>query len=258
MKYVKNEFSNIINNYFIFFELYVFIIYLCAVNQAFLAASMKKFYFILIALLSLQNAFSTDFYFLGTEDTDFNNPDNWSPAYPGVEIQSGDVVFVQSNLRFKGFDVVVRGKLDISLGSSMTSSDSGIKIEQDGKLINNGEIKVNKIENAGKCFNSANAYLTTISCKNETGGEISNMLGAIFLADELLNEAELNNYSLFQINDKLTNKAKVNVFRHAKLIVLGTLDFYEESAIRTGVNASTEIQQFVLLQSSYTNWLGIE
>lgn len=219
---------------------------------------MKKICLILTALLSLQSAFSTDFYFLGTEDTDFNNPDNWSPAYPGVEIQPGDVVFVQSNLRFKGFDVVVRGKLDISLGSSMTSPDNGIKIEQEGKLINNGEIKVNKIENAGKCFNSANAFLTTMSCKNEVGGEMSNMLGATFLADELLNEAELNNYSLFQINEKLTNKSKVNIFRSAKLIVKGTLDFYEDSAIRMDANASSQIQRRVLHQTSYHNSLGMK
>lgn len=105
--------------------------------------------------------FATTFYFTGIEDTYYANPANWSPFYPGTNIERGDIVILQSNCNFDGFDIVIQGQLFIELGENLNSSSSGMKIQESGIVKNEGEIALQYIQNNGKLINGLYAIIFT-------------------------------------------------------------------------------------------------
>jgi hypothetical protein len=192
---------------------------------------MQKLIFLLTASLFFTSSFATNFYFTGNEDTEYTNEANWSPSFPGREIAAGDKVYVQADIDLNGFDVRVKGLLDVSLGATISSKENGFVIENEGVLVNNGEIHVAKIVSAGRLDNSAAAQMVATNCTIQNGGVFNNMMGAKFSSNSLTNEATVNNYSVFT-TEQFVNKANVNLYANAILNVNGTLDTFANSNIQ--------------------------
>lgn len=120
---------------------------------------MKKLLLLLFIGISPILCLATTFYFTGIEDSDYANPANWFPFYPGTNIEKGDVIILQSNCHFDGFDIVVEGRLFIELGESLNSSASGMKIQEGGIVNNEGEITLQYLQNNGKLINGLYAII---------------------------------------------------------------------------------------------------
>lgn len=135
---------------------------------------MKSAVFFLLILPVL--AFPKTYYFLGSSDHDYNNPENWQPAYPGMQISEQDEVIIQSHAFFDGQDLSIAGTLRIELGETLNSPAHGIKIKYQGKLFNEGEIAVRFIENKGKISNGMYAMAFSQRYYGETQSTSPNLI----------------------------------------------------------------------------------
>lgn len=141
---------------------------------------MKKLFLLLVVGISPLLGLATTFYFTGVEDTYYANPANWSPFYPGTNVEKGDVMILQSNCNFDGFDIVVEGKLFIELGENLNSSSSGMKIQEGGVVNNEGEIALQYIQNDGKLINGLYAIIFTEKYYSNKAETINGLIYAQF------------------------------------------------------------------------------
>ena len=175
---------------------------------------------ITIALLIVANSslFATNYYFTANADNSFENPANWSPAYPGNTIKAEDKVFVQADMIINGFNLVVEGLLDVSLGVNVSSDEN--TIINHGAIINNGEIHAANLINNAKLDNSSIIWVKNIA--NKRMANLNNsMMGTITVTKQATNEGTFINSGVCVFYNNFANEAVVNQLHNAKMEVKG-------------------------------------
>jgi len=175
---------------------------------------------ITIALLIVANSslFATNYYFTANADNSFENPANWTPAYPGNTIKTEDKVFVQADMIINGFNVVVNGLLDVALGVNVSSEEN--TIINNGSIINNGEIHVASLINNAKLDNSSIIWVQNIANKRMASVN-NNMMGTITVTKLATNEGTFMNAGVCFFYNNFANEAVVNQLHNAKMEVKG-------------------------------------
>lgn len=175
---------------------------------------------IAIALLIVANStlFATNYYFTANADNSFENPANWSPAYPGNTVKAEDKVFVQADMIIDGFSLTVNGLLDVALGVNVSSQTN--TIINNGSIINNGEIQVAGLINNGKLDNSSIIWVQNIANKRMSTVN-NNMMGTITVTKQATNEGTFINGGVCVFYNNFANEATVNQLHNAKMEVKG-------------------------------------
>lgn len=175
---------------------------------------------ITIALLIVANStlFATNYYFTANADNSFENPANWTPAYPGNTIKSEDKVFVQADMIIEGFNLTVNGLLDIALGVNVSSQEN--TIINNGSIINNGEVRVANVINNAKLDNSSIMWVQNIANKRMANFN-NNMMGTITVTKQATNEGTFINAGVCVFHNNFANEAVVNQLHNAKMEVKG-------------------------------------
>lgn len=169
---------------------------------------MKSAVFFLLILPVL--AYPKTYYFLGSSDHDYNNPENWQPSYPGMQISEQDEVIIQSHAFFDGEDLSVAGTLRVELGETLNSPAHGIKIKYQGKLFNEGEIAVRFIENKGKLSNGIYAMAFSQSYYGETQSTSPNLIYEQLTTPDLYESQEHLDYYAVEGSVKVSVKRGFN------------------------------------------------
>jgi hypothetical protein len=78
---------------------------------------MRNVLFLFLLILPFWS-FSKVFYFTGSADNDFANPENWTPKYPGANIHEKDSIYIQSDLNINDGSIVLAGRIEILMGVS--------------------------------------------------------------------------------------------------------------------------------------------
>jgi hypothetical protein len=175
---------------------------------------------ITIALLIVANStlFATNYYFTANADNSFENPANWTPAYPGNTIKTEDKVFVQADMIFNGFNLIVNGLLDVSLGVNVSSEENNLI--NNGSVINNGEIRVASVINNAKLDNSSIIWIQNIANKRMATVN-NNMMGTITITKQATNEGTFTNAGVCVFYNNFANESLVNQLHNAKMEVKG-------------------------------------
>lgn len=185
----------------------------------------------LITFFFTTNSFSTDFIFNGSIDSNWSNPGNWSPSYPGVNVPSDDSINIQSNCIINNLGNIhledgsilnISQNINLTIETSETLSITGI-INNYGNIVNNGLMYIEyEIDLWGTSF----------------VGLINNY-GSINNYGEL-NTGELNNYQTGIINNYETisvlgwNSGLINNYRTlgvARFQNSGIINNYDEMEI---------------------------
>lgn len=205
---------------------------------------MKTFVSLTAFLLILvSNTFAVDFYFSGNEDADYTNAANWSPTYPGTTIGANDKVFIQADANIIGFDLMVEGLLDISMGAKISANGNNLVLRGNAKVMNNGEIIVSNIKNEGTFENCAGARFACKQFNNTKSGIMNAGIASKSFINELfLNEGVYNLSSECEVKGNFFNKKSITLSHQAILNVSGELSNTVLAKVnqgeRTKVNAT--------------------
>ncbi|MBX7241674.1 MAG: hypothetical protein K1X92_07985 [Bacteroidia bacterium] len=190
---------------------------------------MKKYIIILAFFFSLHAGFATNYYFSGNEDNNYNNPSNWTPSFPGNIIHAEDAVVLQSDVNIDGV-IEINGSVEVAVGTSLFSGSNGIKIGKNGKMVNNGEVTLYFLENAGFFENQSMGILKVNTCIIRKEATLNNLFSARIASEEILNEGTFNNYSKC-LTAKLSNKSDIFQFSKANMNVNNLFEKFPNSNI---------------------------
>lgn len=167
------------------------------------------------------NEATQHYFFTATEDNFYENPANWEPEYPGTLIESDTRIVIQDMAYLTGFDLEVKGLLEVVMGASLYSDQNDIFLSQEGKLDNHGEIIVDKIHNNGLIFNQMGAKVHVKSLSLNQSGSVQNLRSANFIViDSLVNQGHFLNYSYCAAGE-LYNHAQFHQIRGSELHIDG-------------------------------------
>lgn len=172
------------------------------------------------------------FYFHGTENSEYVNPANWSPSYPGTKIDRNDTLIIQSDVNFTGFNLLLDGKMEIVMGASFNAKHDGIIITRNGKLMNEGELRTKYIDNEGIIDNSVAAAWISDSCTNRKYGVINSLLASeMSIKHKMLNEGKWNFGGKCIIAGELINEGEIALAHSANFEVKGRYFASETSKV---------------------------
>lgn len=175
----------------------------------------------MVAFYSISSA--QNYTFTGAEDDRYENPANWTPAYPGTEIAEGAVVFIEGTA-FATETLIVNGTLHVAAGSVFEAGENGTLIMRTGKLINDGEFFAASLRNHGTLNNNFAATMQLGHYATYPGATTHNLMNAEMLIDgNLVNGGTFHNYSTCIVESKFDN----------------TSNFYQLSGSVLRVNGAT-------------------
>lgn len=167
---------------------------------------------------------ANDYFFLATEDHLFENPANWFPHYPGTQVQEGDKVTIMADVSFAGYNLDVKGVLEVMLDARIHSPDGSIIIRKGGLLDNNGKILVEEVNNYGRLYNRIASIVHIYSYIAFSGSHTHNAYSAIFRTiSSLINKGRFDNYSSCIAGTFFKNMAEFNQIRESQLDVSGDI-----------------------------------
>lgn len=163
------------------------------------------------------------YYFSAKVDNFYENPQNWSPAYPGTVIAPGQKVVIQELAYVTGYDIVVEGELEIEMGGALFASTGSLRLEDSAQLKNGGELIFDQIVNRGEVHNLMGAKIHVKAFNSHPQGRVSNLKSAKFIVtDRLHNDGRFQNYS-FCAAGELNNQAEFHQLHGAELRIDGKL-----------------------------------
>jgi len=183
---------------------------------------------ILLQVIFFANCEAKRFYFHGTDNNEYVNPANWSPSYPGIEIGKNDTIIVQSDIQFSGFNLEVKGEIEIVMGASLIAKYNGIIIREGGKLMNEGEMRTKFIDNDGVIDNSVAAAWISDSCINHKYGLINSLLASeMSIKKGMINEGKWHFSGKCVIMGEFVNEGEIALAHSANLEIKG--NYYASS-----------------------------
>jgi len=166
----------------------------------------------------------TEYIFSSVEDNLYENPANWEPEYPGTKIKKDDKIVVQDDAFFMGYDIEIDGTLEIAISAKLHSTGNNLVIRPSGKVLNEGILSVNTVENHGVLDNSLSATANLHHYRAYEYALTSNRMSADFVITEsLVNEGTFNNYSSCTVGKKFVNTSSFNPMSQSVLTVKGTV-----------------------------------
>lgn len=209
-------------------------------------------------LILVSNSFATNFYFSGNEDADYTNPANWYPTYPGATIGANDKVFIQADANIVGFDLMVEGLLDISMGAKISAVNNNLVLKNNAKVMNNGEIVVSNIKNEGIFENCAGARVACKQFNNTISGTMNSGIASKSYINELfLNEGIYNLSSECVVKGDFVNKKSVTLSHQATLNVKGELNSTVLSKMQQGERAKVNATKTTTEQTKPSSYMNL-
>lgn len=161
------------------------------------------------------------YFFTAFEDNFYENPANWHPEYPGTTIETDTRIVIQDMAYITGFDLHIKGLLEIDMGASLYSDQNNLLFAKEGKLDNNGEIIANSVINNGLIFNQMGAKIHVKSFTSTQNGNVQNLRSGQFIViDSLTNQGNFLNYS-YCATGELYNHAQFQQIKGSELHIDG-------------------------------------
>lgn len=174
----------------------------------------------MIAFYSITTA--QTYTFTGAEDDRYENPANWTPAFPGTEIEAGTEVFIEG-YAIATETLTINGTLHLAVGAALEARENAVIISNSGKLINDGDVFAASLLNSGTVNNNFAAILELGEYVSEAGSTTNNLMAAeILVSGDMINGGIFNNYSTIVVENGFENTAAFNQMRSADLQVNGT------------------------------------
>lgn len=164
-----------------------------------------------------------EFYFSPVEDNFYENPSNWLPDYPGTSIPAETKIIIQGLAYITHFDLEINGEVQVAMDGMLFSSDGGVIVNSNGKLFNEGELVLKRIDNMGELNNQMSASINVHEMTIHANASINNLQGASMTVNKrLLNQGSFTNYGHCNVQMDFDNQAEFNQIRGGALLVNGT------------------------------------
>ena len=137
------------------------------------------------------------FYFSAVQDNFYENPANWAPSYPGTMIDMDQKIVLQDMAYVTGYDLQIKGELEIVMGATLFASAGKLEILPEGQLSNHGELIMDQVENQGQVSNYMGAKIHVKRFVSSEDASVDNLKSASFIViEKLTNQGNFSNYSL--------------------------------------------------------------
>ncbi|MDX2283701.1 MAG: hypothetical protein NW241_06040 [Bacteroidia bacterium] len=205
---------------------------------------MKYFGFVLLTLISFFTpAAAAEYVFSATEDAFYENPANWSPAYPGDTLRAGDRAVLLSHGAFGGRRLVIQGVLEIASGVTFHMPGGMLQIEAGALLDNHGTLLADQVSNAGRLFNRMASAASLKSYEARSGAYTLNSRGASFQsAASLINGGRFDNYGSCLAALDFDNRSEFNGIRFSRLEISRDLVLSPRSVLAIAPDAQVRIR----------------
>lgn len=187
---------------------------------------MKAITILITACIWSLNVFATDYHFVAQTDHQYVNPANWTPSYPGIEVQAGDRVFIESDAVFEGLDLEINGSLEVALGATLSSTTGEVRLRPSSVCNNYGTIRVKGARVWGSLMNNTSARMMTNFLAIRESASTSNLPGAsLMISGDLANLGRFLNYGHVSVGNNLILMQESAFYQigRAELLVRGGL-----------------------------------
>ncbi len=166
--------------------------------------------------------------FTGTENQDFFNEANWSPAFPGIIIDEEDQVIITSDVRVDGPLLIVKGGIRIEAHVHVEGSETHLHVLTEGWLDNRGEMMFLSIISEGTTMLQSWSVLQVEEIQIKKGAENIWMSGS-----EVLVAGNADFRGSVSLSGKLI--VKQDLIQRGLLTVASTgiLDVYNDFLVET-------------------------
>lgn len=162
------------------------------------------------------------FYFSPDYDNQFDNPKNWTPAFPGLTVGKDSSVVVQGLAHMETHDLRILGTMRIALGANLYAPEARITLDGKGHLYNAGELIVQELDNHGTFVNEIRA--TAHAQRYEAFGDAlteNKKKGSITVTEFLSNKGRFLNEGITQVRQDFDNQATFEQINGGQLLVQG-------------------------------------
>ncbi len=172
----------------------------------------------------------TEYCFLPQEDNLFENPENWTPSYPGSFIEEDKHIILQGMAYVTNYDINIAGKLSLLPDATLYSFKGNLKILPSGIIINRGELMVNQLESYGEIQNYAAGKVDVLELNVYSEAIFDNLHGAnVSVATDFINWGTFNNYGTCKVKHNFKNNAEFNHMVYGEIYFRGAKAFLKSS-----------------------------
>lgn len=205
---------------------------------------MKPLTILIVAITWSLNLIATDYHFVASEDHQYVNPANWTPSYPGVEIQAGDRIFIESDAVYEGLNLEIQGSVEIALGATLSSTSGELRLRDAGVCNNYGTLRVKGTRVWGSLVNNTSARIMVKFLAVRESASISNLPGASLAVNgDLANLGRFLNYGHVSVGNSLILMQESAFYQigRAELLVRGKLSADPSSMLDRAPQSYTQI-----------------
>jgi hypothetical protein len=183
---------------------------------------MKQTSLLIWFLVSFFSLRAEDYFFLALEDSYYENPANWFPAYPGDQISDSNRVVLMADASFGSYDIHIAGSMEITLGVRLHSALGSLQVMPSGTLDNQGSLMVMRIKNYGTLYNRLSALIYLYEYIAYDGAITQNACSAVFeTIAHIENSGRFDNYSRCIAGSDFSNSCIFNQIYASRLEVSG-------------------------------------
>ncbi len=203
-----------------------------------------------IIAIMFQNLEGKEFFFLALEDEAYENPANWYPSYPGINIHEGDTISILADVYLKGYHLYIYGQLEVQLGITIHLLGGNVLIREGGVIQNGGRIIADKIENYGYLNNTLSAEINVHEYVAKPGSRTFNASSAKFITiKQFYNLGIFNNYNYCLAGDIFRNYSLFRQGRDSMLEINGKMFLSNDSIIFLSRDSNIKLGDGLLLPS---------
>ncbi|MFK7971106.1 MAG: hypothetical protein AB8F95_12100 [Bacteroidia bacterium] len=207
---------------------------------------MKSVTLCIVSLMWCLNLIATDYHFVANEDHQYVNPANWTPSYPGVEIQENDRVFIDTDAVYEGLNLEINGSLEIAIGATLSSASGELRVRESGVCNTYGTLRVKGLRVWGAVLNNTpGRFMLTFLAVRSTGS-LSNFPGAtVSVKGDLANLGKFLNYGHVSVGNNviLMKTSAFHQIGRAELLVRGTLTAAPDAMLEQAPESYVQIAE---------------
>ncbi len=195
---------------------------------------------------------ATTFTFRAVDDYLFENPANWSPAYPGTCLQQEDKWIIETDMYISVPELLIAGMLEIRHDAKVVATQFSrtFNLHMLGSIDNAGQLIAADLYQAGTIFNRKGSRMHIRQYVAQPTAFTQNF-GDFVSLTFFENQGRFDNYAFCLAEGNFRNLAVFNQIRNSRLEVAGVLFFSpgcilnqsQESEIVVGTVEKTPIHE---------------
>ncbi|WNJ20832.1 hypothetical protein [Pontibacter sp. G13] len=179
-----------------------------------------------------QSVLAEVYYFIGTQNQQFDHQPNWFPSYPGLEIGPNDRVVLTDDVILLDDVWEIFGVLEVRKGARFWGPECMVQVHPGGVVDIDGEMRFQELVNFGSWFIRKGAK-TKVERFYTAPLAVTIVMSEAMLVSKanLQNEGQFDNYGQCKVGKDFVNEGNFKLLKYSKLEVQGLMRLGDTSQL---------------------------